>query len=153
MTTKAKLRVVLFADETIVAESDDVDLWRRLVAQLTPSKATHHRQEVQRWRGAILSSSDRRLADAILLAVAKDRHIPGAMILGKRRQPVIVAARAIAMYLMREHGLSYPTIGSVFLRHHTTIMAAVAKVEARLVHDVALISEVDTLKEKVQVLQ
>lgn len=54
-----------------------------------------------------------------------------AEILGRDRSPRAAAARHYAMYLLHAGGgWSYPRIGTVFKRDHTTVMAAVRRVEA-----------------------
>lgn len=51
-------------------------------------------------------------------------------ILGPSRAPPIVAARSYAMWRARkEIGWSFPEIGRVFHRDHTTVMYAVNKIE------------------------
>ena len=42
-----------------------------------------------------------------------------------------VRARQAGMWAARQYGLSYPVIGRMFSRHHTTIMNAVARARER----------------------
>lgn len=49
---------------------------------------------------------------------------------GRSHRPEIVRARHAAMYLIREHTeLSYPQIGRLFNRHHTSVLHGVASIE------------------------
>ena len=51
-------------------------------------------------------------------------------ILSKRRFANITRARHCAMWAMRQQGMSFPAIGRVFNRHHTSVMHACSKVES-----------------------
>ena len=42
----------------------------------------------------------------------------------------ITEARHVTMWLLRQHGLTYPTIGAQLGRDHSTVMYGVAKVDA-----------------------
>jgi chromosomal replication initiation ATPase DnaA len=64
----------------------------------------------------------------VLTIVAKSfRLLPHDLIESGRRH---ATARHVAMWVLREHRLSYPQIGSVMGRDHTTAMYSVRKVEA-----------------------
>jgi DnaA-like protein len=55
--------------------------------------------------------------------------------------PRCVLARGVAMYVMRQHYRPRPTleeIGIDFDRHHTSVIAALARIEMRLHDDVTL---------------
>lgn len=52
-----------------------------------------------------------------------------AELLSRDRHSNIAAARAVAAWLLREHGLSFPVIGRVLRRDHSTVLVAVRKVE------------------------
>jgi chromosomal replication initiation ATPase DnaA len=128
----AKLRIVLEADGVVVAESDDPALWRELIARLAKSREEIEKDRIKRWRGAVLTNQDRMRVETILSAVAEARGVPVPILLGNRRTPTLASARALAMYLMRVYGgLSFQTIASVFGKHHTSVLAAVEKVEAK----------------------
>ena len=49
------------------------------------------------------------------------------MILGRSRHSVVTRARHTAMFLLRQEGLSYPVIGKLLRRHHTSVMSGIAK--------------------------
>lgn len=48
---------------------------------------------------------------------------------GKDRHASLALARQVASWLLRERGYSYPEIGAMLARDHTTIMSGVRKVE------------------------
>ena len=51
------------------------------------------------------------------------------------------------MYLAREHtGLSYPELGRVFRRDHSTVLSAVRKVERLLESDPTVRGDLDALE-------
>ena len=59
-----------------------------------------------------------------------------AQVLGGSRPPRLVEARAMAMFLARRLlRASYPEIGRELGKHHTTVLAAVAKAHGRLMDD------------------
>lgn len=146
----ATLRVVLFADDTVVAESFDVELWRQLHGKLTTSSRDQERDLIRRWQAASLKPAERHLADALLHAVSTARQVPLIAMIGKSRKPIFVAARFLAMYILRETvGLSYPAIGAIFNRHHTSVMSAVGKTSARI--DDVLRAEIKTITERAKV--
>lgn len=61
---------------------------------------------------------------AIVAAVSHQTGIPQAEILGQSRVRDVAKARQAAMALARRQGYSYPQIGRVFQRDHTTIIHA-----------------------------
>jgi chromosomal replication initiator protein len=69
---------------------------------------------------------------------------------GQRRHRVIAHPRSIAMYLCRKHTqASFPQIGERFGgKDHSTVIAAVRKVEKGLSGDAALRNEVEALERK-----
>lgn len=61
-------------------------------------------------------------------SVARHFDVTTAQIFGPSRDEPIVTARHVAMYLVRqEHQLSYPALGRIFDRDHSTIQHAVKK--------------------------
>ena len=65
------------------------------------------------------------------------------------RSQRITGPRQIAIYLVRRNcGLSYPEIGSLFSRHHTTALHACRAVAARLEGDPALRAELRDLEKE-----
>lgn len=68
--------------------------------------------------------------DATAIVTGVEREL----LVGRRRQPRVVAARHLAMYVSREWlGKSYPKIGKLFGgRDHTTVLHGVKSIAARL---------------------
>lgn len=148
----AQLRIVLYADDTAVAESHDAELWSKLLRQLAPKdKSSEDARLMRRWRGALINPNDRELADRIVAAVAKARHVSIALLLGKRRAAPISDARHIALYLLREKaGLTFHAIGAMFMRHHSSIMHGVETVRTKMLRDGALRDEVEAIANAIE---
>ncbi|MDR0297912.1 MAG: chromosomal replication initiator protein DnaA [Streptococcaceae bacterium] len=83
---------------------------------------------------------------------AKYFHLPLSDLTGPKRQKEIVAARQIAMYLIRELlGTSLPAIGKEFgNRDHTTVMYAVRQVTEKMKNDNDTQRDIDHLKRKLE---
>lgn len=63
--------------------------------------------------------------DRIIEIVARRYRVDAAELYGACRSEHLVAPRKMAMYLAREiTGLSYPSLGRIFGRNHTTILYA-----------------------------
>lgn len=61
-------------------------------------------------------------------------------VLGRRRYTTAATARGVAMALLRSRcGMSYPEIGQMFKRHHTSVMAAVRKADESAVATVTVV--------------
>jgi hypothetical protein len=76
---------------------------------------------------------------AVIALVASAYGMEPAQLCGRSRTRHVVDARQIAMYVLREAvGYSFPAVGAVFGRDHTTAMSAVARVRARLAERPAL---------------
>jgi chromosomal replication initiation ATPase DnaA len=81
-------------------------------------------------------------------AVAEAYQIAPAKILSTRHE--YAAPRQLAMYLVRKHtSLSYPNIGRVFNRHHSTVINAYERVETSLREDLTLAHAVRAIEVKV----
>jgi len=78
-----------------------------------------------------LGSNKKNLtADEVIKSVMDTTGIGRVDLLGTSRSKHIVKARHLAMALIRKHcGMSYPQIGRIFNRDHTTILYAVRKIE------------------------
>ncbi|HVT81270.1 MAG TPA: chromosomal replication initiator protein DnaA, partial [Phycisphaerae bacterium] len=74
-------------------------------------------------------------ASRILAAVAEHFALAESALTGSGREKIVSAARAIAMYLARQHtGMSFPEIGRALgNKNHSTVIAACQRVEAMLV--------------------
>lgn len=70
--------------------------------------------------------------EAILFVVAKHYGLRRGDLLGPDRSVRLVRARHTAMYLARQFGRSYPSIGRRMFRDHSSIVHACGKMERRL---------------------
>jgi chromosomal replication initiator protein len=77
-------------------------------------------------------SSDSKSSVVLLARVCEHFEITMTELLSKDRHAHIADARHVAAWLLRETGLSYPSIGKVLERDHTTIMHSVRKVEREI---------------------
>lgn len=74
-------------------------------------------------------------ADRIRLAVAEHYRIPLHVLLSRKRSRDVARARMVAMYLCYEPSrLSYPRVGRIFERDHSTVIHACNEVR-RLVRE------------------
>jgi chromosomal replication initiator protein len=73
-------------------------------------------------------------ADAIVAATAEHFGLAPTTLLGSGREKMVSLARAVAMYLARQHtGMSYPEIGrAIGGKNHSTVIAACQRVEGLL---------------------
>lgn len=70
-------------------------------------------------------------ADVVIAEVARGFRVSAEDVLGRDRSTHIHMARVCAMAVIREwSGLSFPAIGRLFDRDHTTVMHAINKVLA-----------------------
>lgn len=77
-------------------------------------------------------SEERATVRSVVQYVSRISGVPVTDIYGRVPRGPAAKARQAAMYLARvKTGKSYPQIGRVFGRHHTTVMDAVRAVEAR----------------------
>lgn len=93
---------------------------------------------------SIALGDDARYSAAFLTALIVDlTGFPAFKLKSSQRLVVLVRARHILCYLMRQHtGLSYPQIGRILgNRDHTTIMNAVAAVERAILTEELDISD------------
>lgn len=70
--------------------------------------------------------------EPIVVAVAKSCNVTTQDVFSQDRRQRFVMARALAAYLLRGTGLSYPTIGRMLARDHTTIVYTCRKIEQRM---------------------
>lgn len=87
-----------------------------------------------------------------IAGVVSDRYgVSVQQILSRRRTRQVALPRQIAMYLCRQLlGASYPRIGDLFGRDHTTALHGVRAISARLKSDPGLQATVDTLEQRLQ---
>lgn len=84
--------------------------------------------------------------DAVLEQVAKELNLTREDILSERRFDKFVFARAVVAILLRDGGLSWPEIGAVLERDHSTIMYLVERYRYKIERDAELAAWVDALR-------
>jgi chromosomal replication initiation ATPase DnaA len=77
--------------------------------------------------------------EAILNCICSAYGVTRAAILGSSRQHPVGEARIIGYYLARRRGMSYPRIGRVFGRDHTTAMSGVKRAARIIERDPAVL--------------
>ncbi|MBQ5777598.1 MAG: chromosomal replication initiator protein DnaA [Oscillospiraceae bacterium] len=86
----------------------------------------------------------------IIKAVAKYFEITYEDIVGKDRSQKMVEPRKIAMYMVRDMThLSFPKMGEVFNKDHTTVMHSIDTLEERLKDDAVLREKIQDVKNSV----
>ena len=84
--------------------------------------------------------------DKIFTAVYKKYGIKKEDIIGERRTKDIAQARHIAIYLIREiTDMSFPGIGKILNRNHTTIISSIETVEKKIISQQSFSMEIDEL--------
>ncbi len=96
-----------------------------------------------------------RLAQAAIDAVCDIYGVELADMLSPSRLKPVVTARQVACYIIKDRvtDLSYPAIGRLFGRDHTTIMHGVARIRDRIAQDLALVQRIETVIKSMQVAQ
>jgi chromosomal replication initiation ATPase DnaA len=74
-------------------------------------------------------AADSRVVDLTLRAVWAAWSVPIDEIKGRRRTARVVQARKALMLLLHEQGFSYPRIGAVLGRHHSTVIHGVRRMQ------------------------
>lgn len=93
----------------------------------------------------------RFLANDIITATADKYQFRVQELKQLSRRKDIVKARHIAMYLCRAlTDLSYPELGRLFERHHTTVIHAVDKIRVAVRKDGDLSEEVATIMQHIE---
>ena len=88
--------------------------------------------------------------DKIFAAVFKKYGIKREDIVGERRNKDVAWARHVSIYLLREiTDMSFPNIGKIFNRNHSTIMSSIDAVERKIQADNMFSLELDELKKEI----
>ena len=88
--------------------------------------------------------------DKIFTAVYKKYNVRRDDLVGTRRTKEVAAARHITIYLIRKiTEMSFPNIGKIFGRDHSTIMSSIETVEKKLLHDAIFNVEINELIKEV----
>ena len=89
--------------------------------------------------------------DKIFTAVYKKYGIKKEDIIGERRTKDIAQARHIAIYLIRQiTDMSFPGIGKILNRNHTTIISSIETVEKKIISSQSFSLEIDELIKSVK---
>ena len=88
--------------------------------------------------------------DKIFTAVFKKYNVRRDDLVGTRRTKDVAAARHITIYLIRRvTDMSFPNIGKIFSRDHSTIMSSIDTVERKLHSDTVFSVEINELIKEV----
>lgn len=107
---------------------------------------------VESVRGLIESTSRAKMVtpDHIIEVVAEYYKVTAADIKGSSRMKAIAQARQIAIYLIREvTSLSFPNIGDVFSKKHSTIIYAYDKIKEEILANPSLATMISEIKSRV----
>lgn len=86
----------------------------------------------------------------VLAAVAAEYQVSVDDLRGKDRHRTIAEARQLACWLLRQtRKLSYPEIGIVLSRDHTTAMSAVSSIERKLKTDPSLAETAERMRDAI----
>lgn len=69
---------------------------------------------------------------ALIRRAAEEYGIRPSVVTSRSRTAAVHSARSVVAYVLRQQGMSYPRIGSLLGRDHSTVMNMVATVEKRL---------------------
>ena len=84
----------------------------------------------------------------ILDEVARVFHMTRRDLEGRRRTQHIAFARHVAMYLIRENtGMSFPTIGYVLNRDHSTVIHGCARIRHRVLADSSFAATIERIED------
>ena len=88
--------------------------------------------------------------DKIFAAVYKKYDISRDDLVGKKRTKEIAKARHVAIYLIRDiTEMSYPNIGKIFDRDHTTILSSLDVVAKSITTDPLYAADIEYLKKDI----
>lgn len=88
-----------------------------------------------------------RRVDTIKQLVCKYFEINPMKLISQRRDLRFARPRQIAIYLVRKHSdMSSPCIGAEFGKDHSTVLAAVKRVEALIKIDEELLEDIKTIE-------
>lgn len=80
-------------------------------------------------------------------AITRHFQLSLTALLDTQRSPNLVLARHIAWYLERERGASFPSIGALYNRDHTSIVAGVNHMKERVaIHDERYMHSIEAVR-------
>ena len=82
----------------------------------------------------------------VLEAVASTSGVTVAEITGPVRTERCVRARDVVVAILRARGMSYPEIGKLLHRDHTTIMHAISRIDEMMARNPAFHEEMQSLR-------
>ena len=89
--------------------------------------------------------------DKIFAAIFKKYNVPKEDVVSKKRNKEIVKVRHIAIYLIREiTEMSYPNIGKLFDRDHTTAMASYDIIKKSIATDTLFAADIEGLLTEIE---
>jgi chromosomal replication initiator protein len=89
--------------------------------------------------------------DRIIDCVARHYEVSVDDIMGSSRKKDIKTARNVAMYVVRSMtGMSFPQIGAVFNRDHSTVHSNVNMIETELLSDLVLDTTINELMKEIK---
>ncbi len=107
-------------------------------------------QETTPVSGEIVLSKE--LLENIVGIVAKEFGVSTDDIFARTRVPQIALARQVAMYLLREMGLSSLDVGYLFERDHTTVLHACTQIGEQEKSDTKLIRALENIRAELSIL-
>jgi chromosomal replication initiator protein len=121
----------------------------RLAAYASLSKRRIDLEFAQETLGAAITRPREIITvESVIKSVASYYGLKPSDIKSERRHKSVATPRAVAMYLARHHTKdSYPDLARAFGgKHHTTVISAVQKIEAKLKEDASLRSEIHAIE-------
>lgn len=113
----------LYAERVAIARR-----WEELAAEIEAEKTADAKRRIE--YAAALASMEQVLVSAAIEDAARLYDVTLEDVLGQSRDRRIVKARQAAMWLLRQRDLSFPAIGAVMGRDHTTVMYACQRIDS-----------------------
>lgn len=89
--------------------------------------------------------------DKIFAAIFKKYNIPKEDVTGKKRNKEIAHARHVSIYMIREiTEISFPNIGKLFDRDHSTAMSSYEIIQQRIIRDPLFAADMENLKKEIR---
>ena len=91
------------------------------------------------------------IIDKIFTCIEKKYSIDKKTLVGRARTSEVAFTRHIAIYLIRElTEMSYPSVGKIFDRNHSTVISSCEIVEKKLANDPAFLVSISDLKKDIE---
>lgn len=131
-------------------------LYGALRSTTTPARRKHRRTKQRRPRDVAVAEAlaaivaTRTAAQRDLARIARQLSASVAELIGRSRFHSIASKRHIAAWALRQAGYSFPTIGLVLRREHSTIIHSVRMVDARREVDEDFRCSTDALRARME---